>query len=221
MATKVKRKVKKVEAPKITDGAAKIVRINDGAARTSPAVKVTKARNRRPQQKRSLTPWLIGAGVVLLIAVPTGINVYRQSQLPGERFGSLGNAHISETAPEPRYNSNPPTSGPHLPYTAGWGSYTEVQPDKLLVHNLEDAGVILWYRAGTPEENQQRVGALEASYDATRYRRVVIAPRENLETAYAMTAWRRLQAFDEINPDKVNAFMEAYEGIDHHPAGGA
>ena len=95
MATKVKRKVKKVEAPKITDGAAKVVGVDDGAARTSPAVKVTKARN-RTQQKRSFTPWLIGAGVVLLIAVPTGINVYRQSQLPGERF--VANLRAAMTA---------------------------------------------------------------------------------------------------------------------------
>ena len=176
------------------------------------------ARGKRPQ-RRSPTPWLIGAGVVLLIAVPTGINLYNTSQLPGERFRSLGNAHIGEEA-EPRYNSNPPTSGPHLSYTAGWGSYTEPQRDAELVHNLEDAGIVLWYRAGTPAENQAEVERLEAAYDARRYRRVVIAPREELPTRYAMTAWQRLETFDEIDPARVDAFMEAYEGIDHHPAGG-
>ncbi len=178
-------------------------------------------RSSKYQKKRSLTPWLIGAGVALVVVVPTGFNIYRQSQLPGERFRSLGNAHIGENAPEPAYNSNPPTSGPHLPYTANWGSYTEVQPDEQLVHNMEDAGVILWYRAGTPQENQQRSSALEDAYDAGRYRRVIIAPREDLDTMYAMTAWQRLQTFDEINPDEINAFMDAYEGVDHHPAGGA
>jgi hypothetical protein len=183
--------------------------------------KKVNARSSKYQKKRSLTPWLIGAGVALVVLVPAGFNIYEQSQLPGERFRSLGNAHIGEDAPEPAYNSNPPTSGPHLSYTANWGTYTEVQPDELLVHNLEDAGVILWYRAGTPEENRQRSSALEDAYDSGRYRRVIIAPRENLDTMYAMTAWQRLQTFDDINPDEINAFMDAYEGVDHHPAGGA
>lgn len=217
MATKAnKGKLKKIEAAERTSP--------NGATKTPPSETTSakaKARTSKYQKKRSATPWLVGVGVALLVIVPAGVNIYRQSQLPGERFGNLGNAHISETAPEPAYNSSPPTSGPHLSYTAGWGSYTEVQPDKLLVHNLEDAGVILWYRAGTPEENAQQVRELEAAYDSRRYRRVVIAPREDMETAYAMTAWRRLQTFDEVNPDEINAFMEAYEGIDHHPAGGA
>lgn len=176
-------------------------------------------RNSKYQKKRSSTPWLIGAGVALVVLGPAGWNIYQQSQLPGERFRSLGNVHISENQPAPTYNSNPPTSGPHYGYIANWGSYTEVQPDPLLVHNMEDAGVILWYRAGTPEENRQRVEALEGAYDAGRYRRVIIAPREEMETQYAMTAWQRLQTFDEINPDEINAFMDAYEGIDHHPRG--
>lgn len=176
------------------------------------------------QKKRSPTPWLIGLGVALAIAVPTGVNFYRQSQLPGERFRSLGNVHIGLDAPTPAYNSDPPTSGPHYPSVGPWGSHTELSSalaDPYLVHNLEDAGVILWYRAGTPQENLEHVTALENAYDVGRYRRVVIAPRENLGTMYAMTAWRRLQTFDEIDPGEINAFMEAYEGIDHHPAGGA
>lgn len=178
---------------------------------------VRKGKVGKYQQKRSWKGWLIGLGIALLVLIPAGINLYRQSQLPGERFASLGNAHINPGAPTPAYNSNPPTSGPHYPSIANWGSYTEVQPDEFLVHNMEDAGVILWYRMGTPEENQAHVTALENAYDARRYRRVVIAPREELETQYAMTAWQRLQTFNEINPAEINAFMEAYEGIDHHP----
>lgn len=176
------------------------------------------------QQKRSATPWLIGLGVALVILVPTGINLYGQSQLPGERFRSLGNVHISPDARTPSYNSDPPTSGPHYASVGPWGTHTELSEaisDPYLVHNMEDAGVILWYRAGTKQENRERATALENAYDARRYRRVVIAPRENLDTMYAMTAWQRLQTFDEIDPGKIDAFMEAYEGVDHHPAGGA
>lgn len=189
----------------------------DKKASATPAKQTHK--QQQGQKPRSLTPWLIGVGLALLIAVPTGLNFYRQSQLPGERFRSLGNAHIGEDA-TPRYSSSPPTSGPHLPYAAGWGAYTEVQPDPLLVHNLEDAGVILWYKSGTPAENAAEVKKLENAYDARRYRRVVIAPRDDLETRYAITAWGRLETFDEPDSAQIDAFMEAYEGLDHHPAGG-
>ncbi len=183
-----------------------------------------RAKTSKHQQKRSATPWLIGLGVALVILVPTGINLYGQSQLPGERFRNLGNVHIGTDAPTPSYNSNPPTSGPHYPSVGPWGTHTELSPalsDPYLIHNMEDAGVILWYRAGTPQENRERATALEGAYDARRYRRVVIVPRENMDTMYAMTAWQRLQTFEEIAPDQIDAFMEAYEGVDHHPAGGA
>ncbi len=150
-----------------------------------------KSKTSKYKKKRSLTPWLIGLGVALLILIPVGINIYRQAQLPGERFASLGNVHINQGAATPNYNSSPPTSGPHYPNLANWGSYTEELPDPSLIHNMEDAGVILWYRMGTPEENRAQVAALEGAYNAARYRRVVIAPREDLETQYAMTAWQR------------------------------
>ena len=174
----------------------------------------------QPPQKRSLTPWLIGAGLVLRDRC-----AYWHLTATGSRGCPVSSfavwaTRISAKARPPTYNSNPPTSGPHLPYTAGWGAYTEVQPDPLLVHNLEDAGVILWYKSGTPAENQAEVAKLENAYDARRYRRVVIAPRENLTTRYALTAWGRLETFDELDPAQINTFMEAYEGLDHHPAGG-
>ena len=34
---------------------------------------------------------------------------------PGQAFGDLGHAALSPGQPRPSYNSNPPTSGPHVP----------------------------------------------------------------------------------------------------------
>lgn len=179
--------------------------------------KRSKSRRASRQKKNSLVPWLIGLGALVLIAVPITINVVRTVNLPGERFASQGNAHIPISAPMPDYNSSPPTSGPHYERLAAWGSHTELVPLEHLVHNMEDAGVVLWYQYGTPEENLARVAALEEAYDSSRYRRVVIAPYEGLATTYAMSAWQRLATFNKIDSEKINAFMEAYEGIDHHP----
>jgi hypothetical protein len=161
-----------------------------------------------------LIPWLIGAGFVVLIAVPVAINTSQRTNLPGEVFPDQGNAHIAEGDTSVDYNSDPPTSGPHWETMASWGSYDFVVPDQVLLHNLEDGGVILWYAHGSREENRVRISQLE---EVTRgFERVIIAPREDLEAPFAVTAWGRRQLFSDINQTEMRAFIEAFESIDHH-----
>src|SRR5690606_19947826 len=158
----------------------------------------------------------IGAGVATMVVAGIAIQVLRQMNLPGESFRSQGNVHLASLVTQHiPYNSNPPTSGPHMPSLASWGSYTEAPEDEYLIHNMEDAGVIMWYEPGTPEENEAHVAALENISRA--YRRIVIVPREDMGSQYVLTAWTRLQRFDEIDEEGMLRFIEAYEGIDHHP----
>ncbi|MEZ4619774.1 MAG: DUF3105 domain-containing protein [Caldilineaceae bacterium] len=35
----------------------------------------------------------------------------------------------------------------------------------------------------------------------------------------ALTAWQHILKLDEVDGDKIRAFIERYEGIDHHVAG--
>ena len=48
--------------------------------------------------------------------------------------------------PHVPYNSDPPTSGPHLPHIAPWGVHTRPITRELQVHNLEDGGVVVNYK---------------------------------------------------------------------------
>lgn len=171
--------------------------------------------SRRVNKQNRLIPWVIGGGIVLLVAVPLIINYIRFLSRPGEFYRSQGNVHVALGTETPPYNSNPPTSGWHTNELAAWGSYDEPLPDQLVVHNMEDAGVLMWYRPGTPEENEAHISALESA--AQGYRRVVILPREDMPTQYALTAWTRLQRFEELDVEGKREFLEAYEGIDHHP----
>ena len=173
---------------------------------------------RSTRRKKNPWPWVIGiAGVLLLVGVQVGVNVYREAQLPGERFRSQGNVHVQLGASTPAYNSEPPTSGWHTSQLAAWGTYLDDPPhDQLLVHNMEDGGVILWYRSGTPAENVERAHELEEVV-GTRWPRTVIAPREGLETAYVLTAWTRMQRFETLDFDGKRQFLEAFHGIDNHP----
>ncbi len=174
---------------------------------------------RRATRRRSNPwPWVIGVGgVLLLVGIQLGVNAYQEAQRPGERFRSQGNVHVRLGASTPAYNSEPPTSGWHTAQLAPWGTHLDEPPhDQLLVHNMEDGGVILWYRAGTAAENAERAAALEEVV-GTRWPQTVIVPREGLETTYTLTAWTRLQRFDALDVDGQRTFLEAYHGIDHHP----
>jgi hypothetical protein len=170
------------------------------------------------KQARNKMLWYIWGGVAaVVVAGLIGFNIYRESQKPGEKFADQGNVHLDLGKDHPPYNSDPPTSGWHTGDLAAWGSYDYIVPDMRLLHNLEDGGVIFWYPFGTPEENQKHIEALEPI--AKGYRHVVIAPRENMPTTYAMTAWTRLQRFDAIDETAMKRFLDTYHGIDHHVAG--
>ena len=47
-----------------------------------------------------------------------------------------------------KYDSFPPTSGPHYPQWVTWGAYGKPLPEIAAVHNLEHGGVIVQYGAG-------------------------------------------------------------------------
>jgi hypothetical protein len=161
--------------------------------------------------------WLVGTVAAALIVVFVVLNTTDRSQLPGQAFPSLGNQHIADVgASHPEYNSDPPTSGWHVGRLARWGSYDYVLPDELLIHNMEDGGVILWYPFGSAEQNRAHIQRLAQA--ARGYDRVVIVPRDNLVDQYALTAWTRLDRFpvERYDEGRVRAFLEAYEGIDHH-----
>src|SRR5262245_59422233 len=89
---------------------------------------------------------------IAVVAVVLGWFAYRAvADLPGEKFADQGNLHIQrETDPHTAYNSDPPTSGPHLPFIAPWGVHTRPIPRELQVHNLEDGGVVLQYNCECP-----------------------------------------------------------------------
>jgi Protein of unknown function (DUF3105) len=165
----------------------------------------------RRQRRRVM--W--GAGVLAaVLAVAAGSILWARARpAPGEFVASLGNAHI-QTADTPHvpYNSDPPTSGPHLPYIAPWGVHTRPIPRELQVHNLEDGGVVVQYR---PECESQVLEPLKRL--VTRYAdHVVLAPYPGLDRCVALTAWTRIDKLDTVDEGRIIRFIDAYRGIDHH-----
>jgi hypothetical protein len=165
--------------------------------------------------RRSRQPLRLGVAVagVVVVAAVVGWFAYRASaDLPGEKLPDLGNAHI-QTASDPHipYNSDPPTSGPHLPYIAPWGVHTRPIPLQLQVHNLEDGGVMVQYNCTCPELVDQLRGVV-SKYDKF----VILAPYPGMKPRIALTAWTRLDRLEELDEKRIVRFIQAYRGIDHH-----
>jgi acylphosphatase len=162
--------------------------------------------------RRGLTLGMSTAGVII-VAVAIGWFAYRASaDLPGEKFADLGNEHIQTSSdPHTPYNSEPPTSGPHLPYIAPWGVHTRPLPKELQVHNLEDGGVMVQYNCECPEL-VEKLRNIVRKYD----KQVILAPYPTMKSRIALTAWTRLEKFDEFDEKRIVRFIDAYRGIDHH-----
>jgi hypothetical protein len=172
----------------------------------------TERQPRAPRHDRRR--WLIaGTAMAVVVAVAVGYFAYRAAaDLPGSAAQDQGNMHIAtEAESRVAYNTDPPTSGPHLPYIAPWGVHTRPIPPELQVHNLEDGGVLVQYNCDCPDI-VARLQEIVQRYD--RY--VILAPYPSMKTRIALTAWTRIDTMDQLDEGRVRRFIDAYRGIDHH-----
>ena len=177
---------------------------------------------------RDPRPWIIGGVVAVIIAGFIGLLVFQEvtRDRPGIALADLGNFHVEVDEEHEPYNSSPPTSGPHYGFgIAPANIYMEQIEDELQVHSLEDAHVMVQYDCGE-EGCPELVGQLTAVVERAIVdgKRVVLAPYTPIlhpDTGalhrIALTAWTRIDMFDEFEEERVEKFINAYEGIDHHP----
>lgn len=115
-----------------------------------------------------------------------------------------GRDHVDvETAV--KYRSFPPASGPHLRETARWGVHDRAVDPRLLVHNLEHGGIVVYHRAGsapTPVLAWQR-------RDPTG---VIVAPLARLASPVALTAWRRVLVCPRFDRAVFDRFRDVFRG---------
>lgn len=201
----------------------------------APISTLTRRQRRELQVQRNKSEhlWIIGliaATVLLLILVVVISN--RKQQLVGgdEEIPTLGNAHVQDGTTSPiAYNSVPPTSGPHYGSIANWGIYREPLRYEQILHNLEDGGVVIYYQCEEecPEVVEQLEEVITPYVDAGR--KIVLLPNvptwtennsqplhQDMEALIAITAWQRIDKYNEFEPSRLQAFIERYEGIDNH-----
>jgi len=177
-----------------------------------------KQKEKEKHQKIALIQRLFFYLLGCLLLVGAAYWAYGQwaSGSPGQFVGSMGNRHIGPSEIGlTTYNSDPPTSGPHLPGLAHWGIHENPVPKELQVHNLEDGGVLVQYNCSQTEpkckELIEKLAQIVRRHDHT-----ILAPYPGMSHRIALTAWSRIDKFNDFDEKKIVRFIEAYIHIDHH-----
>jgi len=118
----------------------------------------------------------------------------------------------------PGYTSDPPTSGPHALAPVDWGVSDLPIAKEQAVHNMEHAGVVVWYNcnAGTPLDSEacttlrNGLGQIVTS-EAAKGTRVLLTPYPAMDAKIALTSWGFLDTFDEFDAERVRLFIDTFE----------
>jgi hypothetical protein len=97
----------------------------------------------------------------------------------------------------PKWNTDPPTSGPHYPVPAVYGEYDTPLKTSQVVHNLEHGAVFVLYGPQVPQATVQQ---LRDFYNEDS-RGVLLAPYPKLKDKIALGAWT---VPDDFEPGGTN-----------------
>lgn len=150
--------------------------------------------------------------IVIIIVAVYGLYLWAQSTAPkGKDFSQsipvMGDNHIAVGSLLPKYNSNPPTSGPHYEETAQSGFREEIIPDQNIIHNLEHGDIWIAYHPRLSDAIKEELKQFSAA-------KVIITPREANDTDIALVVWGRLDSFNIENNtlpvERIRDFIKRY-----------
>lgn len=157
--------------------------------------KKEKVAKRKTKASNRLLPVFLSLGVVMAFLVVAGFFIYKDAQkpLPGQTVADLGRDHVNDISKE-KYNSNPPTSGPHFPIWAKKGLYDEVLSDGYLIHSLEHGYIVVSYDC----DKKISAGIIPAAY---AHEAEPLPTAEATESARPLTLMRL-----EVNDKTMSGF---------------
>lgn len=159
--------------------------------------------------RRRRTRAALGCALALVAAVAVGCS---DDASGGDGCGPVQretldarSVHVlpSDEADDVTYETDPPTSGPHLPGPETRPVHDEPIPGPIQVGLLEE-GVVLFQYAGITADQQAEVEALAGDG-------VVVAPAASLpdDAAVVATAWVTKQVCGGVDVEALRAFADA------------
>ena len=177
--------------------------------------RVAAAKARREQQRRQSRRRRLVIRTLLIVLALTAVVLVpvRLANRPGRHVDSQGRNHIPVgTSHTVRYNSDPPTSGPHYDPSARPGIYDEPIPDGYLIHSLEHGYVIISYNVEDLPEQESRalVSRLADIAEGERLWKLIVIPRPGMDHRIALTAWQRIDTMDRVDARRIRRFISAW-----------
>ena len=199
-----------------SDGAPAAGSDGDAAAKSAPR----EPRQRSKGQKRSGLGrgfWVYFA-VMMAVLIPLQFVFAQQCEQDRTRSADIQPVALLGSIDEPHdpYETDPPTSGPHVAELAEPGFRDGTIPDEVQVANLADGYVIVHYNARTGptlEAGMRRLAAELEGWD------LIVQPDATLdpETQVVLTAWGRLERLDQFDADarrRIRRFVQTFSGLE-------
>jgi hypothetical protein len=172
---------------------------------------------------------LVAVGVGVLMAFRGGGSEAATNGVDGpcvrQTFPPMGRTHIEKLSKDFRYNSFPPTSGPHYPpgpkAPVVWNIYDSPLDEVAVVHNLEHGGVVVQYGSNVPKSTVAQI----AQWYASSPLGLVVAPLPPVSEIQAtpppdvdhkifLTAWTHLATCTTFSESAFDDFRDDYRGPD-------
>lgn len=103
-----------------------------------------------------------------------------------DKPASVGEHSVAvDATSNPKWNTKPPTSGPHNEQPAVWGSYDDQVPLAQTVHNLEHGGVVIHYGPGVPQSDVDAIG----SWYREDPNGLIVSPLATNKDKITLSAW--------------------------------
>ena len=177
----------------------------------------------RRQIKRYLFGGIVGLGgliIVLSLVLPSsggrnsgGLGGDISSSEEGIQVAIQVSEQIEVGQVHPAYSTTPPTSGwlYDIPIEEiAWGTREEPVEDEVQVSYLERGGIMVQYNCpdGCPGL-QARMELVVSRYPEA----VILAPYTGMDATIALTSWGWIDAFDEFDDSRIDAFIQAHIGL--------
>lgn len=209
-------------AQRATAGPAATERVNAASAAPRPAANPPAAERiarqqeraatrRRLERQRQIRQALIGLVALALVGGGLAWVVSRGAfaEAPGRSVPIVGHEHIDADKKGADYNSVPPTSGQHYTTTANAGVHTTPIPDEVQVHNLEHGQIMVQYTCTDCPELAEQLKGFAARYP--KWVLVAPYPDPRVGARIVLTAWGRIDTFDEYDEARIQRFIEYYK----------
>lgn len=128
-------------------------------------------------------------------------------------FKDLSRNHVTTPV---EYPQRPSVGGDHSPTWANCGFYSEAVEPTLATHSLEHGAVWIGY---DPALRQPDVDALEQIARANSF--VLVSPVEGLAAPVTASAWGKQLALDNVEDERLSAFVQKYQQGPQTPEPGA